>query len=54
LSFKKSGLMPYRKYLTEQHEFASKSDSRNAYKKYIEEQIELSKRKFKEIDENLN
>lgn len=51
--FQKSGLVSYGKYLTEQLEFASKSDSRKAYKKYIEEQIEMNNRKIQEIDEKL-
>lgn len=53
LEFQKSGLVSYGKYLTEQHEFASKTDSRKAYKKYIEEQIEMNIGKIKEIDEKL-
>lgn len=53
LEFQKSGLLSYGKYLTEQHEYASKSDSRSAYKKYIEEQIEMNKLNIDEIDEKL-
>jgi hypothetical protein len=53
LEFQKSGLVSYGKHLTEQHEFASKSNSRSAYKKYIEEQIEMNNRKIEEIDEKL-
>lgn len=51
--FQKSGLVSYGKYLTEQLEFASKSDSRKAYKKYIEDQIEMNNRRIQKIDEKL-
>jgi len=54
LMFQKTGLVSYGNYLTEQLEFATKSDSRSAYKKYIEDQIELNNTKIKEIDEKLD
>ncbi|MCB0409363.1 MAG: hypothetical protein KDD29_04040 [Flavobacteriales bacterium] len=53
LEFQKTGLLSYGKYLTEQLEFASKSESRNAYKKYVEEQIIMNNQKIKEIDDKL-
>lgn len=53
LEFQKTGLLSYGKYLTEQLEFASKSESRNAYKKYVEEQIVMNNQKIKEIDDKL-
>ena len=53
LEFQKLGLVSYGNYLTEQLEFASKSDLRSPYKKYIEDQIEINNRKIEEIDEKL-
>jgi hypothetical protein len=51
--FQKWGLESYGKYLAEQLEYASKSDLRNAYKKYIEKEIEMNILKINEIDEKL-
>lgn len=53
LEFQKSGLLSYGKYLTRQYEYASKSDSKSAYKKYIKEQIEMNNRNIDDIDEKL-
>lgn len=53
LEFQKTGLLSYGKYLADQLEFASKSESRNAYKKYVEEQIAINNQKIKEIDDKL-
>jgi hypothetical protein len=53
LEFQRTGLVSYGKYLTEQLDFASKSKSRNAYKKYVLDQIEMNDRKITEIDEKL-
>ena len=53
LEFQKLGLVSYGNYLTEQLEFASKSDLRSAYQKYIEDQIVINNRKIHEIDEKL-
>ena len=53
LGFQKYGLISYGKYLTEQLDYSSKSESRNAYKKYIEEQIKMNDTKIDEIDEKL-
>lgn len=53
LEFQKSGLVLYGAYLTQQHEFASESSSRMAYKKYVEDQIEMNNRKIEEIDKKL-
>lgn len=53
LEFQRMGLVCYGKYLVEQFDFASKSELRNAYKKYIEDQIEMNDKKISEIDEKL-
>lgn len=44
--FQKEGLISYGKYLSDQLEYASKSDIRQAYKKYIENQIEANDEKI--------
>lgn len=54
LEFQKKGLLSYGKYLNDQQESASKSDSKDAYKKYIKEQIESNNRRIKEIDDKIN
>ena len=53
LEFERTGLLSYGNYLTEQLEFASKSESRNAYKKYVQDQIEANDKKIAKIDEKL-
>lgn len=53
LAFQKMGLVSYGAYLTEQDESASKSDSKTAYRKYIQKQIEKNNRKIVKIDEKL-
>lgn len=53
LEFQKLGLVAYGKFLKEQHDFASNDNSKIAYKKYIEQQIELNTKKIAEIDEKL-
>jgi len=53
LEFQKSGLISYRMYLSEQLEFASNSQSRSAYKKYVLNQLELNNKKIEEIDAKL-
>ena len=47
--FQLQGLKSYGKYLAEQLEYASKSDIRKAYKKYIENQIEMNNEKVKKL-----
>jgi uncharacterized membrane protein YgaE (UPF0421/DUF939 family) len=49
LEFQKKGLQQYGKYLNDQLKFASKSDIRKHYKKYIEDQIEQNNKKIKTI-----
>ncbi len=53
LEFQRGGLVSYGKYLADQLEYAKNSKTRNAYKKYILEQIEKNKTKVEEIDEKL-
>ena len=53
LTFQRSGLISYGQYLSDQLEFASKSESRNAYQKYVQKQIEMNIKKITEIDEKL-
>jgi len=53
LEFQRSGLESYGKYLSDQLEYAAKSESRNAYKKYVEDQLASNNAKIKEIDEKL-
>ena len=53
LSFQKSGLESYGKYLNDQLEYATKSDNRKAYKKYIESQISMNIEKIKNIEEKI-
>jgi len=50
-SFQLQGLISYGKYLTDQLEYASKSDIRKAYKKYIENQIEMNNEKITRLSE---
>ena len=52
--FQKSGLEAYGKYLQEQLDYASKSDSRKAYKKYIEDQIAMNTSKIEELQSKLS
>ena len=47
--FQKQGLVSYGKYLSDQLEYASKSDIRKAYKKYIEHQIEMNNEKINQL-----
>lgn len=47
--FQKKGLELYGKYLDEQLDYASNSESRSAYKSYVEEQIKLNEEKIKEM-----
>jgi hypothetical protein len=53
LGFQRTGLVSYGKYLTEQLDYASKSELRNAYKRYVEDQIKMNDTKIVEIDEKL-
>lgn len=53
LEFQRIGLVSYGNFLNEQLDFASKSDSRNAYKKYVQNQIEMNAQKINDIDEKL-
>ena len=54
LDFQKSGLVSYGNYLNEQLEFASNSESRNAYKNYVLDQLELNNKKIQQIEEKLH
>ena len=54
LEFQRGGLVSYGKYLSDQLEYASKSDIRAAYKRYIENEIERNNRKIADIDEKLS
>jgi hypothetical protein len=54
LKFQRIGLVSYVKHLTEQLDFASKSESRNAYKKYVQDQIEVNEKKLSVIEEKIN
>lgn len=54
LEFQKAGLISYGKYLAEQQEFASKSESRKAYEKYVQDQIEMNNMKIKDLEEQLS
>ncbi|MDG1477828.1 MAG: hypothetical protein P8Q14_11825 [Vicingaceae bacterium] len=47
--FQLQGLISYGKYLTDQLEYASKSDIRKAYKKYIEDQIVMNNEKIEKL-----
>lgn len=51
--FEKQGLESYTKYLYGQLDFASKSDSRASYKKYIENQIKRTKEKIERIENKI-
>lgn len=51
--FQKKGLQQYGKYLQDQLKFASKSDLRIHYKKYIEDQIAMNDEKIRKIDAKL-
>lgn len=53
LEFQRTGLVSYGKYLTEQLHYASKSESRKAYKKYVQDQIEMNNKKIADVDEKL-
>lgn len=53
LEFQKKGLESYGEYLAEQLEYATKSDARKAYKKYVEDQIELNMKRINEIEGKL-
>lgn len=53
LEFQRSGLISYGKYLQEQHEHASKKESKRAYQKYVEDQIKSNDLKIKKLDEKL-
>jgi hypothetical protein len=50
--FQVKGLIEYGKYLVDQLEYASNSENRHAYKKYIEEQIKMNDEKILKIKEN--
>ena len=51
LEFQKVGLISYGNYLTDQLE--QTSATKKAYKKYIEDQLEMKKRKINDIEEKL-
>ncbi len=51
LEFQKSGLISYGNYLTDQ--LVQTSATKKAYKKYIEDQLEMNKRKINDIEEKL-
>ena len=53
LEFQRTGLESYGKYLTEQLDQASSSGSGNAYRNYVQDQIEMNNRKIADIDEKL-
>ncbi|MCF8257531.1 MAG: hypothetical protein K9J06_08265 [Flavobacteriales bacterium] len=53
LAFQKMGLVSYGAYLTEQDELASRSDSKKAYRKYIQRQMEKNNQKIAKIDSKL-
>jgi uncharacterized membrane protein YgaE (UPF0421/DUF939 family) len=53
LEFQKKGLQQYGKYLNDQLKFASRSDIRKHYKKYIEDQIAQNIKKIKTIEGKL-
>jgi hypothetical protein len=54
LEFQKKGLLQYGKYLTDQLKFASRTELRKHYKKYVEDQLALNERKIKKIDIKLS
>ena len=54
LEIQRSGLQSYGKYLGEQLDYASKSEMRNAYKRYIQDQIEMNSQKIADLDEKLS
>ena len=51
--YEKQGLLAYGKYLQEQLVYASKSDTRVAYKKYIEKQILRNNEKIEHLNTKL-
>lgn len=51
--YEKQGLLAYGKYLQEQLVYASKSDIRAAYKKYIEKQILRNNEKIEHLNTKL-
>ncbi len=51
--FEKQGLLSYRNYLDEQLIFASQSESRASYKKYIEKQLKRTNEKIERIENKL-
>lgn len=53
LEFQRSGLESYGQYLADQLESTAKSESKSAYRNYIEEQLASNQAKIKEIDEKL-
>ena len=54
LEFQKIGLVSYGKYLNAQLELASKSTMSDAYKKYVEDQLQLNNQKINELDQKLD
>ena len=52
IEFQKKGLESYGKYLAEQLEYSSKSEIRQAYVKYLEDQIKMNDEKIKKIEES--
>ncbi len=51
--FEKQGLLSYRNYLDERLIFASQSESRASYKKYIEKQLKRTNEKIERIENKL-
>lgn len=53
LEFQKKGLVSYGKYLAEQLEFASQSESRKAYYQYVKKQLANNQKKISRINKKL-
>jgi hypothetical protein len=51
--FQKNGLEKYSKYLDQQLKIANKSESKVAYKIYIEKEIASTSKKLKSLEEKL-
>ena len=51
--FQKNGLEKYSKYLDQQLKIAAKSETKAAYKAYIEKEIVTTNKKLKSLEEKL-
>lgn len=54
LEFQKMGLGKHGSYLVDQLEFASMSESRAAYKRYVEKELDMNKKKIASTEAKLN